>query len=81
MRPFWEAVRPLMPLGYLCLITTIWVFFSVNQIIMDQPRLFFILTGTLFSNICVSFVLFLLKQDVLSILVYHTVPINRGSNE
>ncbi|XP_063698693.1 ethanolaminephosphotransferase 1 isoform X2 [Culicoides brevitarsis] len=52
MRPFWEAARPLMPLSYLIFITTIWAFFSVNEIIMDQPRLFFILTGTLFSNIC-----------------------------
>lgn len=54
MRPFWEAVRPLIPLGYLCLILTMWVLFSVNEIIMKEPRMFFVLTGTLFSNICVS---------------------------
>uniref|UniRef100_A0A336MIB6 CSON001609 protein n=1 Tax=Culicoides sonorensis TaxID=179676 RepID=A0A336MIB6_CULSO len=52
MRPFGEAVRPLVPLGFLCFITTVWALFSVNKIVFDQPRLFFVLTGTLFSNIC-----------------------------
>ncbi|KAL5278899.1 EPT1 family protein [Megaselia abdita] len=51
MRPFMEAARPLFPFLWLFVISTIWVFFSINDIINKEPRIMFILFGTLFSNI------------------------------
>lgn len=49
-----EAARPLFPFLWLFVISTIWVFFSINDIINKEPRIMFILFGTLFSNIAVS---------------------------
>lgn len=53
MRPFIEAVRPLQPFGGMFIITTIWVLYSPNRICETEPRLLFLLFGTVFSNICV----------------------------
>ncbi|XP_031632846.1 ethanolaminephosphotransferase 1 isoform X2 [Contarinia nasturtii] len=51
MRPFIEAVRPLFPFLTLFAITTIWVLGSQNDILSKEPRMLFLLFGTVFSNI------------------------------
>ncbi|CAG9578787.1 unnamed protein product [Danaus chrysippus] len=51
MRPFIEAVRPLFPLAIFFILSTAWALFSPNDVINKGPRLFYILTGTIFSNI------------------------------
>ncbi|XP_068632475.1 ethanolaminephosphotransferase 1 isoform X1 [Battus philenor] len=51
MRPFLEAVRPLIPLAVFFALSTIWAVFSPTDIINRGPRLFYVLTGTIFSNI------------------------------
>ncbi|XP_013114241.1 ethanolaminephosphotransferase 1 [Stomoxys calcitrans] len=51
MRPFLEAARPMFAFLWLFFITTIWVLFSRNNVINLEPRIMFILFGTLFSNI------------------------------
>ncbi|XP_058818033.1 ethanolaminephosphotransferase 1 isoform X2 [Topomyia yanbarensis] len=51
MRPFGEAVRPMIPLLSLYAISTTWALFSRNSIVNLEPRMFFILSGTIFSNI------------------------------
>ncbi|XP_055917263.1 ethanolaminephosphotransferase 1 isoform X1 [Eupeodes corollae] len=51
MRPIWEAARPLFAFLWLFIITMIWVFCSANNIINLEPRIMFVLFGTLFSNI------------------------------
>lgn len=51
MRPLVEAARPLYPFFLLFVITTIWVWFSHNNILDHEPRIMFVLFGTLFSNI------------------------------
>lgn len=48
-----EAIRPLQPFVGMFIITTIWVLFSKNNICDLEPRLLFLLFGTVFSNICV----------------------------
>lgn len=53
MRSFLEAVRPLQPFLGMFIITTIWVLFSKNRICELEPRLLFLLFGTVFSNVCV----------------------------
>ncbi|XP_058977316.1 ethanolaminephosphotransferase 1-like isoform X2 [Musca domestica] len=51
MRPFLEAVRPMFPFLWLFFFTTIWAFYSRNNVLSLEPRIMFILFGTLFSNI------------------------------
>ncbi|XP_058061160.1 ethanolaminephosphotransferase 1 isoform X2 [Anopheles bellator] len=52
MRSFKEAIRPLVPLASLFVLCTLWVLLSRNGIIDMEPRLYFVMCGTLFSNIC-----------------------------
>ncbi|XP_053693053.1 ethanolaminephosphotransferase 1 isoform X2 [Sabethes cyaneus] len=51
MRPFMEAIRPLIPLFGLFVISTLWALFSRNSIVSLEPRMFIVLSGTTFSNI------------------------------
>ncbi|XP_055592627.1 ethanolaminephosphotransferase 1 isoform X2 [Uranotaenia lowii] len=51
LRPFGEAIRPLIPLLALFVISTVWALFSRNSIVSLEPRMFIILSGTIFSNI------------------------------
>ncbi|CAK1601175.1 unnamed protein product [Parnassius mnemosyne] len=51
MRPFMEAIRPLIPLAAFFVLSTIWAMYSPTDIINRGPRLFYVLTGTIFSNI------------------------------
>lgn len=54
MRPFIEAIRPLIPFVSMFVITSVWVLFSQNNICLLEPRMLFLLFGTVFSNISVS---------------------------
>lgn len=51
MRSFMEAARPLFAFLWLFIITLVWVTFSRNNIVVMEPRVLFVLFGTLFSNI------------------------------
>ncbi|XP_073949011.1 ethanolaminephosphotransferase 1-like [Choristoneura fumiferana] len=51
LRPFCEATRPLMPLLAFFLLSSAWAVYSPADVIDRQPRVFYILTGTIFSNI------------------------------
>ncbi|KAJ8976721.1 hypothetical protein NQ317_000153 [Molorchus minor] len=51
MRPFTEAIRPLVPLAIFFVITLIWVLKSPANIVEKDPRALFFLMGTIFSNI------------------------------
>jgi ethanolaminephosphotransferase len=51
MRTFTECVRPLVPLASFVAISLLWAHFSPNQIINNDPRAVYLLTGTIFSNI------------------------------
>ncbi|XP_021344227.1 ethanolaminephosphotransferase 1-like, partial [Mizuhopecten yessoensis] len=50
-RTLWEAMRPLVGTLVLFGLMIIWAKYSSVEIIQQQPRLFYFLTGTLFSNI------------------------------
>lgn len=54
MRSFIEAVRPMIPFVSMFIITTVWILFSRNDIVLKEPRMLFLLFGTVFSNISVS---------------------------
>ncbi|CAH2234410.1 jg21213 [Pararge aegeria aegeria] len=51
MRPFLEAVRPLVPLLSFFILSTVWALYSPSGVLNRGPRLFYVLTGTIFSNI------------------------------
>ncbi|XP_026464573.1 ethanolaminephosphotransferase 1-like [Ctenocephalides felis] len=52
MRPPLEAVRPLWPLILLFVSSAYWATYSRNQVADIDPRALYIMTGTVFSNIC-----------------------------
>lgn len=54
MRPFSEAVRPLVPLVLCYLVTYLWIVVSPSNVVERDPRALFFLMGTIFSNISVS---------------------------
>ncbi|XP_026315588.1 ethanolaminephosphotransferase 1 isoform X1 [Hyposmocoma kahamanoa] len=51
MRSFWEAVRPLVPVLTFFTLSALWAIYSPTNIIERGPRLFYLLIGTIFSNI------------------------------
>lgn len=79
MRTFYEAAKPLYPLTALFLISTTWAYLSPNNILAWDPRIFFMVTGTIFSNFSVSFKLNLTSS---CILYCHniTFPLSECSN-
>ncbi|XP_067126207.1 ethanolaminephosphotransferase 1 [Centruroides vittatus] len=52
-----ESLRPLLPVTLLFILTTIWALFSPNDIINKEPRMFYWMTGTVFSNIACSLII------------------------
>lgn len=54
MRPFTEAIRPWIPFVTYFVIFMTWVALSPSNIMETQPRIMFLLSGTVFSNISVS---------------------------
>ena len=50
----WEGTRPLVPTFILFSLVTIWAFSSPYGIIRKHPRIFYTVTGMVFSNIAVS---------------------------
>ena len=51
MRPFFEATRPLISLVGQALLCWVWALASKNDIVNADPRCFFYMSGTLYSNI------------------------------
>lgn len=52
MRPFNEAIRPLIPVTVLFTMTLFWVRMSPSDILEQDPRAIFLIVSTIFSNIC-----------------------------
>ena len=52
---FYEAIRPLFSTFYLFIIQMVWIQYSRVNILDLEPRVFYWVTGTLFSNISVGF--------------------------
>lgn len=50
-----ESLRPLVPLTLLFFITTGWAHFSQTNVLEVEPRTFYFIVGTLFSNVAVCF--------------------------
>ena len=50
MRPFFEAIVPLISFFLACLFCMIWVFASKNDILDQSVRIFFLMSGTVYAN-------------------------------
>lgn len=75
---FWEATRPLVSLVLLFKLSVIWAIYSPNAVIYNDPRSFYLLVGTIFSNIAVSLCLphnnsFLICFEMFTITRTHSV--------
>lgn len=55
LRTLVDAFRPLYPVFGMFVISTLWLLFSPNNIMTVDPRMFIMVTGTIFSNISVLF--------------------------
>lgn len=55
MRSFTEAARPFYPFLIFFVIFMFWIKKSTNNVIDTDTRAIFLLTGTIFSNVSVSF--------------------------
>lgn len=49
-----EGSRPLLPLTVFVLLCMVWVKMSPTNVLEKDPRIFFMMSGAIFSNICVS---------------------------
>ena len=58
MRNFREAIRPMWPFLTFLVLLMIWPYISPNDIMEKDPRILFMLSGTIFSNISVSLPVF-----------------------
>lgn len=70
MRPFVEAAKPLFPLIGLFFVSTTWAYFSPNNILEYDPRIFFMITGTIFSNFSVRFPIFFIVFVMIFIYLF-----------
>ena len=50
-----QSIQPLCPLLFAFGLTSLWAVISTADVLSNQPRLFFLMEGLLFSNCCVSF--------------------------
>ena len=56
-RSFLEAMRPLVSTVVAMVLFFIWVLLSPNDILTQDPRCMFLLTGTVFANICCKLII------------------------
>ena len=78
MRSFCEAVRPLFPVLLMMAITTVWVSYSPNNIVSADGRIVYLLTGTLFSNICCRLIVAQMsdqRSDAFNLLLIPTTAV------
>ncbi|XP_037052461.1 ethanolaminephosphotransferase 1-like [Bradysia coprophila] len=52
MRSFHEALKPLYTFFGFFIVATAWGYYSPNRILELHPRIFFLVTGTIFTNFC-----------------------------
>lgn len=82
MRSFKEAIRPLWPLLAFMVLLLLWPFISPNDIMEKDPRILFMLSGTIFSNISVSLGQFFVTNHcpsaLLGLILKRALDMNLG---
>ena len=69
---FKEIIRPLLPLSTLFVVSVIWAFCSKSDVLAQDPRAYYYVVGTVFSNIAVSFLTTCVpsKKEVTAVTVF-----------
>ncbi|XP_015191146.1 PREDICTED: ethanolaminephosphotransferase 1-like [Polistes dominula] len=75
MRTFPEAIRPLVPLVMLFMISTLWILFSQQDILEKDPRIIYFAIGTIFSNICCRLIVSQMSNTRCEILPWILLPV------
>ncbi|XP_014613759.1 ethanolaminephosphotransferase 1-like [Polistes fuscatus] len=75
MRTFPEAIRPLVPLVLLFMISTLWILFSQQDILEKDPRIIYFAIGTIFSNICCRLIVSQMSNTRCEILPWILLPV------
>ncbi|XP_041357098.1 ethanolaminephosphotransferase 1-like [Gigantopelta aegis] len=75
MRPFSEAMRPLVSTILLFTLLFVWVFMSSYNILEKQPRLVFWTTGTAFSNIACKLIIAQMSNTRCELLNSKLLPL------
>ncbi|KAF7393022.1 hypothetical protein HZH68_010016 [Vespula germanica] len=75
MRTFPEAIRPLVPLVLLFMISTLWILFSQQNVLEKDPRIIYFAIGTTFSNICCRLIVSQMSNTRCEILPWILLPV------
>ncbi|XP_045461030.1 ethanolaminephosphotransferase 1-like isoform X2 [Harmonia axyridis] len=75
MRTFSEAVRPLVPVTILFVICTVWVMLSPTRILERDPRMIYLILGTIFSNICCRLIVSQMSSSRCDIFNWLFIPL------
>ncbi|XP_044745518.1 ethanolaminephosphotransferase 1-like isoform X1 [Coccinella septempunctata] len=75
MRTFSEAIRPLVPVTILFVICTIWVLLSPTRILERDPRMIYLILGTIFSNICCRLIVSQMSSSRCDIFNWLFIPL------
>ncbi|KAK7490458.1 hypothetical protein BaRGS_00018244 [Batillaria attramentaria] len=75
MRPFSEAMRPLVSTFVLFALMVLWATFSPYDIVEKQPRLFYWTTGTAFSNIACHLIIAQMSNTRCELFSPHLWPL------
>lgn len=71
----YEGIRPLFSTAYLFAIQMIWLLYSPSKILELEPRAFFWLTGTLFSNIACRLIIAQMTSTRCNIFNIGLIPL------
>lgn len=74
MRPFSEAIRPLVPVLVFLVVCTVWVMYSPIDVVDLDPRCVYLVTGTIFSNICCRLIVSQMSSTRSELFNWMNVP-------
>ena len=74
-RTFLEAIRPLVATTVACVLCFIWVLNSQNDVLEKDPRCVFLLTGTIFANICCKLIICQMSNTRSELLSFILAPL------
>ncbi|CAH0382606.1 unnamed protein product [Bemisia tabaci] len=78
MKPFFEAIRPLVPLLIFFALALYWAHKSPTNVIERDPRMFFMLSGSVFSNICCRLIVAQMSSTRCEVFNPLLVPLSFG---
>lgn len=71
---FWEGIRPMIPLTIFFVLSIVWINYSPTDVINRDPRAFYLLTGTIFSNTCCRLIIAQMSNTRCQIFNWMLIP-------